>query len=329
MNIMPPFIAYGTVLGIHYVTAMGIESILIPKFDPDQFDQLLLKYKPSCVMGVPTHFDSVISSRKLKNIDLSFLKVAFVGGDKIKEETENRINAFLKDHNCNIYISKGYSLTEASATATFATKESNKEGSAGIPLTKTIVSAFGTSVNEELTYNEKGILYISSPTIMMGYYKNPEETNKVIVEDKNGRKWLYTGDQGYIDEDGCVFVLGREKRIIIRHDGFKVFPYAVENAVQSVKCVKNCCAVSVPDKAHSQGQTPVVYVVLNNGDNEDKESVITDINEACKQLLPEYAQPTKVIIIDELPVTSIGKVDYRALENANISHTENDRKVLR
>ena len=314
LNIMPPFIAYGTVLGIHTVSVGGLESVIIPKFEPSEFDSLLLKYKPQCVMGVPTHFDTIMKSKKMQGIDLSFLKIAFVGGDKIKEEAEKAINNFFAEHNCNIKISKGYSLTEASATSTFASKDCNKEGSVGSPLAKTIVSAFGDSCDDEKPCGEIGNIYISTPTIMIGYYGEKDETSQIIKTDKNGRKWLFTGDLGYIDEDGCVFIMGRAKRMIVRHDGFKVFPSLVEKTINSHSAIQDCCVVGKKDSEHSQGSMPIAFITMKQDVNASFDEVVSDIKSLCNKELPEYAQPIAFKEIKKLPVTPIGKIDYRALE---------------
>lgn len=316
LNIMPPFIAYGTVLGIHTVGVGGLESVIIPRFDSSEFDSLLLRYKPQCVMGVPTYFEGLMKSKKIKGTDLSFLKVAFVGGDKIKEDAEKEINNFFTKHNCNVRISKGYSMTEASATATFASEKCNKVGSVGSPLAKTVVSVFGESLNDEKKYNEIGNIYISSPTIMLGYYGKNKETSEVIKKDRKDNKWLYTGDLGYVDQDGCVFVMGREKRMIIRYDGFKVFPTAIESIIEKCDEVKECCVVGINDKNYSQGKCPKAYAVLKEGVSSP--DILTEkILLMCKKELPEYSQPIEIEYIEKLPLTPIGKVDYINLENRN------------
>ena len=315
LNVMPPFIAYGIVLGIHTAIAGGWEQVLIPVFDPDKFDDVILKYRPAAAMGVPTHFDKVISSKKLAGKDLSYIRCLLVGGDKIRPEFEESINSFLFEHGCNLQVSKGYSMTEASSTATFSFGESNKIGSAGIPLPKTIVAAFDEESGEEKQYNEIGLLHIQTPTMMLGYYGKDEETNQVLIKKADGSKWIYTGDYGYVDEDGIVFVEGRSKRMLIRYDGFKVFPPLIEKVVEKNCNVQNSCVVGKKDPEHSQGKLPVVYAVLK--ENADKESVKSNLIKLCKEELPEYAQPTDFIFIEQMPLTPIGKVDYRALEEKN------------
>lgn len=314
LNIMPPFIAYGMVLGIHTALTHGWESIIIPKFDPKDFSDLILKYRPAGIMGVPTYFEGLMEDPKLKGEDLSYIKVVLVGGDKTQVEFEKRVNTFFANHNANIHLSKGYSMTEASSTATFAFEEINKLGSNGIPFTETIVSTFEPETDRELKINESGEVCLCTPTMMLGYYGKPTETNKVLKKHSDGRIWIHSGDLGHIDEDGCVYIDGRLKRMIIRFDGFKVFPPFIENVVTTHKAVETCCVVGISDKSHSQGQLPVVHIVLKKQYKGMEMSIEKELMKLCEKELPEYAQPFAYKFHDALPLTPIGKVDYRALE---------------
>lgn len=312
LNIMPPFIAYGMVLGIHIALTHGWESIIIPKFDPKDFADLILKYQPAGIMGVPTYFEGLMDEPKIKDKDLSCIKVVLVGGDKALVEFEKKVNTFFAEHNANIHLSKGYSMTEASATATFAFEEINKPGSAGIPFAQTIVAAFEPETDKELPIGESGEMCICTPTMMAGYYGKQEETDKIIKKHSDGRMWIHSGDLGYVDEDGCIYINGRLKRMIIRYDGFKVFPPFIEDVVSTHEAVETCCAVGMPDKEHVQGYLPIVFAVLKAGCN--AAVVKKELFELCQRELPEYVQPVDFRFVDALPLTAIGKVDYRALE---------------
>ncbi|MBR2879381.1 MAG: acyl--CoA ligase, partial [Oscillospiraceae bacterium] len=143
-------------------------------------------------------------------------------------------------------------------------------------------------------------------------YGKQEETDKVIKKHSDGRMWLHSGDLGYVDEDGCVYINGRLKRMIIRYDGFKVFPPFIEDVVSTHKAIETCCAVGMIDKRHIQGHLPVVFAILRDGciSNTVKEELF----KLCQKELPEYMQPIDFVFIDKLPLTPIGKIDYRALE---------------
>ena len=94
-----------------------------------------------------------------------------------------------------------------------------------------VVSVFEPGTDKELTYMQQGEICISGPNIMLGYYDNESETKRLIKVHKDGKRWVHTGDLGYMAENGSVYILGRMKRLIIRHDGFKVFPSLIENVV--------------------------------------------------------------------------------------------------
>ena len=205
-------------------------------------------------------------------------------------------------------------MTEASSTATISFENANKVGTNGIPLSKTVISAFDADTFAELTYGVEGELCIKTPTMMIGYYGKQEETEGILKKHADGTVWIHTGDVGFVDEDGFINVCGRVKRLIIRYDGFKVFPTHIENVVLQHDFVENCCVVGMEDKQHMQGKLPVVFAVCNQNYEGDKECLASEIMTLCAEQLPEYAQPVDVRFMEKLPLTSIGKIDYRTLE---------------
>lgn len=315
LGIMPPFIAYGIGNGLHLPLCKGMTIILIPMFDPRKYDQLLLKHRPSHIVGVPSHYDSVIKSKMLKNIDLSFIISPVVGGDGVEINNEKRINAFLQNHNCKTNLIKGYGMTEiCAAVCTTAKKDFNKLGSVGIPMTHSVISVFDPESGEELKCNETGEICMQGPHIMLAYCNNSSETESVLRRHADGSVWLHSGDLGYMDEDGCVFILGRIKRMIIRHDGFKVFPKHIESVIMTNPNIDKCCAVSIKDDAHSQGRLPYVFAVLKSNCHKAENEILKELKADCQLHLAEYAQPSEICFVEKLPLTAIGKVDYRELE---------------
>jgi len=271
------------------------------------------KYKPAHLAGVPTYYEKLCLSSKMKNFDLNFFETTGAGGDAITVQFEEDINEFFKSHNCKYKIAKGYGMTEISSAASTCKGNVNKLKSVGIPHLFTTISVFEAGTDKELKIGEVGEICMCAPTVMLGYYNKQDETDKVLKIHSDGKTWIHSGDIGYMDEDGFIFIDGRIKRLIIRHDGFKVFPSLIENVIVSHEAINSCCAVGVVDKEHSQGKLPIVFAVLRNGYN--KEKVKSELFELCKKELPEYAQPIDYIFIDKMPLTPIGKVDYRALEN--------------
>ena len=314
MNIMPPFIAYGFACGIHLPLTLGIKVVIIPNADASKLGSLVLKYKPQHMFGVPTHYQQLATDPRLKNKDLSFIRMYAAGGDAISVGAEENVNEFLAAHNVEFPMAKGYGMTEVSSAATAAAASITKPGSAGIPLVDTIVSVFEPGTAKELPIGEQGEICICSESIMKGYYHKPEETAAVKQVHPDGRTWVHTGDVGYIDEDGFGFVGSRIKRLIIRPDGFKVFPSMIENAISHHPAVRQCSVVGCVAKDHPQGRLPFVFVVLDPAAADKKRQILRELRQLCVEELPEYVQPVAYKFISEMPLTPVGKVDYRKLE---------------
>ena len=318
MNIMPPFIAYGFACGIHLPLVLGFTVIIIPNLDPAKLGSLVLKHKPEHMFGVPTHYQQLAADPKLRDKDLSFIINYAAGGDSLSRGAEQTVNDFLAAHGARYPIAKGYGMTEVSSAATVAAGLDNKPGSVGIPMVNTVVAAFEPGTDQELPIGQRGELCISGPCLMKGYYNKPEETAILLRRHPDGRVWAHTGDMGYLDEDGFVFLDSRIKRMIIRHDGFKVFPSMIENVVSRHPAVHQCSVVGCADKDHTQGRLPFVYIVLKANTTAKKKQVIRELERMCAEELPEYVQPVAYKFISSMPMTPVGKVDYRQLE-ADIS----------
>ena len=318
MNVMPPFIAYGFACGIHLPLVLGFTVIIIPNLDPAKLGSLVLKHKPEHMFGVPTHYQQLASDPKLRDKDLSFIINYAAGGDSLSRGAEQTVNDFLAAHGARYPIAKGYGMTEVSSAATVAAGLDNKPGSVGIPMVNTIIAAFEPGTDQELPIGQRGELCISGPCLMKGYYNKPEETAILLRRHPDGRVWVHTGDMGYLDEDGFVFLDSRIKRMIIRHDGFKVFPSMIENVVSRHPAVHQCSVVGCADKDHTQGRLPFVYIVLKSDTTAKKKQVIRELERMCAEELPEYVQPVAYKFISSMPMTPVGKVDYRQLE-ADIS----------
>lgn len=312
LNVLVPFVAYGAVNGIHTAACKGWESTLIPKLDQGKFAELLLKEKPEICLGVPAYFDAVMEDEKMQDENLSYGLSYIVGGDGMKQEKEFGLDKFMLEHYGRA-IKKGYGLTECAACATVSSDIVNNIGSVGIPLAKNLVAAFDVETGEEKGYGELGELAISGPTVMLGYYNNEEATNDMIRIHEDGRKWLHTGDVGYVAEDGQVYHKDRIKRMIIR-SGYKVFPSVLENVVSMNECIQGCSAVAIPSE--QEGSAPVVVSVLEEQyRNKGMESVVRDnLYALIEEQLPDYMYPADIVFRDSLPLTSVGKIDYLTLE---------------
>ena len=314
MDIMPTFIAYGVGMGLHLPLTIGMETILVPQFDPAKFDELLLKYKPIHMVGVPSYWGTIIKSKKLANKDLSYIIAPTVGGDAMDHTLEQQANDYLKEHNCSSKITKGYGMTEVTGGVAGTVDENNHIGSVGIPFVKTTISVFEPDTEEELMYGQDGEVCITGPNTMIGYFNNLEATNNILKKHKDGKIWVHTGDIGHINEDGSLFIVDRIKRMMIRYDGFKIFPSLIENVIGTHKAVDSCKVVAIADQEHSQGKLPKAHIVLKHQYKGKEEMIKEQIKLLCAEELPEYVQPFDYKFRESLPLTSVGKIDYISLE---------------
>ena len=312
LGIIPVFTSYGFVCGLHMPLCLGAEFIPIPRFNPYEFGKLVKKFRPHHMISTPAFYEMLMDSKEVKGLDLSFLTTLGSGGDTMNEGLEDRLNAFMKEHNIRYPLAQGYGLSEMSAAASFCVNDKYRRGSVGIPSVTTVVGIFDPETGEELDYNQNGEVCVTGPSMMKGYFNNPEETANVMRTHADGTVWVHTGDIGYLDEDGFLFIIGRIKRMITRFDGHKVFPLTIENMVSAREEVSACCVIGVDDRERTQGQYPMVIVQLHNG--LDKNAVCKSIFEDCNARCEERGRPVAVIAIDELPLTGMGKSDYRTLE---------------
>lgn len=315
LNFLPPFIAYGICGATHMPLVLGLENILIPKFDAKDFPKLMKKYKPNVVFGGPILYEKMMNSKKTKNIDLSSLRVPVSGGDTMNIELENKINKYFEDNNCYHTIGQGYGMTEVSSSACYSKESSYVEGSVGIPLINNSISIFDTDTMEEKMINEEGEVCIKTDTMMSGYFNNEIENNNVIKTHEDGSTWVHTGDIGKMNSNGNLFVIGRMKRMIVSN-GSKIFPISIESIICKNPYVESCVIVGAEHK--TLRHVPVAHIVLNDN-NIDKEKLIDELNSEIKKELPDYYLPFIYVFRRNMPLTSIDKIDYKMLEQEKYS----------
>lgn len=313
LNILVPFVAYGLVMATHLPLCLSMEVVLIPSFDPNNFADLFIKYRPENLLGIPSYFAALKNSENKDKLDFSNLNFAAVGGDSISIEQLKELNDFMQERGFKHRLHTGYGMTEACSGTCCTRDRCYVEGSVGIPLPRTIVSIFEPGTHNELSYNEQGEICISGETLFKEYYNNKTETKNILQLHEDGKYWIHTGDIGKINEDGVVFVDGRMKRMIIS-SGHKVFPSEVEKIINQHSAVKECVVIGVPHPQHVH--VPIVLIILKNEYENQEETVKKDLIELCKCNLPEHKIPFDFIFRkDDFPLTNIGKVDCIKLED--------------
>lgn len=311
LNVIVPFVAYGVLGAMHLPLCLGLTNIIAPIITPKEFTKFMIKYKPNNLLAVPTYWDDFANNKKVQKMDLSFLKHPGSGGDATPKEKEIKLNEFFAERNSQAVIELGYGMTEVGSAATACVGNINSIQSVGVPLVKNEAKVINPDTNEEVHFNELGEICLTAPTTMLGYVDNQEEEEKLFYFDENNKRWIRSGDLGYMDENGFIYLVGRIKRMLIR-GGFKVYPSEIENVISKNLNINECCVVGKNSKEY--GNEPVAYITIKNGMEFETEELIEQIKNDCLNNLSSYSVPIDFIVIEEMPLTAVGKIDYKKLE---------------
>ena len=311
MQTLPLFIAYGVTCSMLLPLAIGMTQIIrIPM--ADSLNYICKKFKPNYLLTGPAYWEKFADDNE--DIDLSFLTAVLSGGDILRQSVEKKINDYIHRHGSDVTIMNGYAMTEVAAGGTLNYPWAYRSGSVGIPTVKSVIAAFDPDTGEEMPYGEEGELCFASPSMMIGYVNNETETKKIMCSHIDRTIWVHSGDLGYVDKDGFIFVSGRLKRYFAyAHNGVhhKVFSIDIEKSLAEHPAVDNCAVVPVADEKSLQAA--VAYIIIDN--NYKKQTDLSTIlTQYCREKLPIEQRPVKYYFVDSFPLTKIGKVDYRALE---------------
>ena len=323
LNGIVPFVAYGIVVTIHMPMCLGMTNIIAPILSPKEFTEFMIKYKPNHTATVPTYVEHFVHDRKADSMNWKCIKHIGVGGESFTRTQEQEVKDFLKNHNSSGSIDKGFGMTELSGTSVTCMDNVNKFTSLGIPLPLNTYGIFERGTDKELKYGEEGEICITGPTEMLGYLDNEEEEGKIIKIHSDGKKWIHSEDVGIIDEDGFLFFKGRYKRLI-PHGGFKLYPSYIEGVIMKHPDIDNCCVISIPDKVY--GASPEAHVVIKKDSVSELKKLKEELIKLCQDKLPSYSQPEDFIFEEDLPLTSVGKVDYKKVEKMRIKKLEESTK---
>ena len=271
----------------------GAQIVLPDRFDAPAFLKTIHDEKITVFMGVPTMYWTLLKEELPAHYDLSSWKACVAGGQALPEEVHRRF-----EEKFNVRISEGFGMTEASPSIANCRlwNAPRKLGSAGQPL-------FGVELRivnddgQDVPVGERGEIAISSPGLARGYFRQPELTVKTF---RDG--WLYSGDIGYLDEDGFLYVVDRKKEMIIT-GGYNVYPREIEEIAHSVEGIFEVAAIGVPDER--LGERIVAFVVPLPGTGVSGQ----DFLDHCNNKLARYKVPREVRFVDTLPRNATGKID--------------------
>ncbi len=311
LALIPPFLTVGLVTTLIMPLCMGFELILRPDPNPDLISEAVIKCKPNHLCVGPLHINNLYENPIIGKMDLSFMSTVAYGGDKSDISWESRVSDFFHEHGVKYELVNGYGLTEVGAsfcTTAHKTKEM-------IPFVKNNICILDVDTGKELSIGEEGEVCITGPSLMLGYYKNEEETRKVVFE-RNGERWLKTGDLGYVSSEGGLNITGRIKRLFCRvaedKITYRVYPMKIEETICKMPEVKQCAVVGKIDLVEQY--VPIAYVVA--ADNVEQSKLRKSIIGKCEKELDSVSQPVEIRFVDKLPVTRASKVDYASLESA-------------
>ena len=298
LAVLPFFHVFAMTVAMNFGIACGAEITLLPRFEIKSLLAAIRRKRPTTMPGVPTLFTAIYSNPASRTIDLTSIKSCISGGAPLPLEVKHKFEAVT---GCTLV--EGYGLSESSPVAACNPLNGvNKAGSVGLPVPGTIVEIVSIDdPAQPVPQGERGEVVLRGPQIMAGYWRKPEATASVL---RDGR--LRTGDVGYLDADGYLFLVDRIKDIIIA-GGYKIYPRNVEEAIYQHPKVAECIVISVNDPY--RGETVKAYVAPAAGQSLDAE----ELRAFLKDKLSPIEMPKLFEFRQSLPKTLIGKPSKKAL----------------
>ncbi len=306
LRLVPEDVILGTAPLTHVLGQSGVMNsaivaracvALLPRFDAAQALELMRSEAVNVVLGVPTMCVALLQEAQ-SLAEVPQLRIAHIGGAALAPET---LRAFQDRFGCPVV--EGYGMTEiAGVVATHRVGDTIKAGSVGRPAdgVELRIVDFGGA---EVAPGEVGEVLVRSPALMRRYWRNPAATEAALDPDR----WFASGDMGYLDPDGYLFLVDRKKDVVLR-GGYTVYPREVEDVFYEHPAVKEVAVVGVPDE--TLGEEVVALVVPTPGMTCDA----VELREYVKERVAGYKYPRLVVIVDQLPRGPSGKVLKRSID---------------
>ncbi len=311
IGILPWYHSFGMTMCLLASCASGSRLVCVP--DPRAGDppftevlQLIQKYRPTILVGVPTIYSAFENHPLLDQYDLSSLICCASGGAPLPVELAKNFEA-----KTGAIIFEGYGLSETAPVITGnpSNKEQRLFGSVGFPIPNTDIKIVDTETGtRELAQGEDGEIAVSGPQVMQGYWRKPD-ANQEVFREIEGQRFFLTGDVGHIDENGYIIITDRKKDLILV-GGFNCYPREVEEALFQHPKIAQAAVVGVPHPR--SGEEVKAFVQLR----ENMEATEEEIIAFCKERLAGYKCPRSVEFREALPTSAVGKVLRRVLKDA-------------
>src|SRR5712672_4527843 len=300
LAVLPPFHIYALTVNMLLGIRIGAAIILHTRFDAAPVVKDICEKKVTVFPGVPTMYVAIINHPGVENLDLSSIKWCASGGAPLPLEVQKR---FQEISGCR--LAEGWGMTETSPTGTFTPlKGPVKPGSCGIPIPGiTIKFADVDNPSRYVSLGEKGEICIGGPNIMKGYWKRADATKETMTADG----FLRTGDVGYMDEDGYIFIVDRTKDMLLC-GGFNVYPRLIEEAIYQHPSVEEVIVIGIHDDY--RGQSPKAFVKLKTNSST---VTLEQMKDFLKDKLGKHEMISGLEIREALPRTAVGKLSKKEL----------------
>ncbi len=297
LTLVPLFHVLAMTVAMNLSVMLGLEIILLPRYDKELLRKTLARTKPLFFPGVPTIYANINEAAAKEKWELSSIRFCVSGAAPLPAEIRTRFEQL-----SGCMLVEGYGLSEASPVVAANLFGAVRDGSIGLPLDETIVEIRGLDDPSHIVaQGELGEVCVRGPQVMLGYWNRPDETAKVFVDGA-----LRTGDVGYIDKDGYIFLVDRIKDLIIS-GGYNVYPRMVEEALYKHPAVLEAVVIGIPDA--KRGQVPKAYVKLHEG----VEITEAELQTFLADHLSPVERPKKIEFRDVLPKTVVGKLSRKEL----------------
>jgi len=298
LHTLPLFHIHGLFVAINTVLASASSLLLLPKFDA----ALTLEYLPRATvyMGVPTHYTRLLQQDNLNKETTSTVRLFVSGSVSLLAETHREFQ-----RRTGHVILERYGMSETMMNTSNPYEGVRLPGSVGLPL-KGVAMRVANSESGAVEFEPDviGTLQIKGPNVFAGYWRDEQKTRSEFTADG----WFKTGDVGRIDRNGYVHIVGRAKDLVIS-GGYNVYPKEVESELDAVEGVLESAVFGVPHPDFGEGVTAVV--VAKPGAVLTEQSIV----ESMKARLARYKVPKRILLVDELPRNTMGKVQKDILRN--------------
>ena len=308
-SVLPLFHAYGMTLGVTIAALCRARLVLFPTVDMGLITKAMKKTRPTILPAVPPVYRRLMDVAKEQGISLQGVRYAVSGAMNLPPE----LVAEWEDASGG-YMVEGYGLTEcAPLVSCNPLNDTRRAGSIGIPFPSTDIRVVDPETLQDVPLGEEGELWVHGPQCFAGYWKREEDTQKTITADG----WLRTGDIVRLDEDYFIQIVDRIKEVIIT-GGFNVSPTEVETALKQHDSVADAAVVGIPQS--SGGEMVVAAVIPAEGHAVDEHA----LREHCYARVTRYKVPRKIVAVDDLPRSMLGKILRRKVREQLIASGELD-----